>query len=132
MVNKLESSDEFKGISARSDSLALLKAIKKAFFHHESQKFGPHAMHNTMSMFYACQQNEHTTTEAYLKTVNNTVSVVSYCGGNLGRALELVNQVALERDMDIAAMSPAETDMLRWEAQDRYFAVAFLMGADKQ
>ena len=103
MLNKLESSDEFKAISARSDSIALLKAIKKVSFHHESQKFGPHAMHDAMSMFYTCRQSEHTTTEAYLETFNNTVSVVTYCGGNLGRALELANQMALERDEDINA-----------------------------
>ena len=43
-----------------------------------------------------------------------------------------MSQMALERDLDMAVMLPAETDMLRREAQDRYLAVAFLMGADKQ
>ena len=132
MINKLESSDEFRTISASSDSIALLKAIKKVSFHHESQKFGPHALHDAMTMFYTCRQSEHTSTEAYLETYNNTVSIVTYCGGSLGRALELGNQMALERDLDLESMTAAQTLALRQEAQDRYLAVAFLMGADKQ
>ena len=70
--------------------------------------------------------------EAYLKKLHNTVSVFTYCGGNLDRALKLGNQMALERDMDVATLTIAQIHVLQYEAQGRYLAVAFLMGAYKQ
>ena len=75
MITKLESTNEFKAINDSSDSTGLLKAIKKVSFHYESQKYGPLAMHDAITMFCTCRQGERTPTEAYLETFNNTVAI---------------------------------------------------------
>jgi hypothetical protein len=118
MINKLESTNEFKTISDSSDSIELLKAIKKVSFHYESQKYGPLAMHNAFIMFCTCRQDECTTIESYLETFNNTVAIVNYAGGKLGTAPELGNMLARERGLNIDTMSAADARALRLEAQD--------------
>ena len=132
MIYKLESTDEFETISANSDSIELLKAIKKVSFNYESQKFGPHALHEAMQVFYTCRQGERVTTESYLETFNNNVSIVTYCGGSLGTAKELGEALAIERKLVLATIDADTMKALRIEAQDRYLAVAFIMGADKK
>ena len=132
MINKLESTDTFDAISSTSDSIGLLKAIKSMSFNQESQKFSPHALHDAMTLFYTCRQGERTTTEAYLETFNNTTAIVSYCGGALGTARALGNELAKERGIDIDTATPETVKGLRVEAQERYLAVAFILGADKK
>ena len=133
MINKLESSEDFKEISDNSDSLALLKAIKKVSFHYESQKFGPQAMHESLIAFYNCKQDSRMTTDAYLEVFNNTVAIVEYCGGTIGTSIELERAMGRERGInDILTLDDDERRELQADAQERFLAVAFIMGADKQ
>ena len=112
----MELTDEFEAISANSDSIELLKVAKKVSFNYESQKFGPHALHEAMQMFYTCHQGERVTTGSYLETFNNTVAIITYCGGSRGTTKNLLGDaLALERKLVLATIDANMMKPIRLE-----------------
>jgi hypothetical protein len=83
MRQKIELLDTFDQMSLTGDGIGLLKAIKDIVFNFQSQKYLPHALHESTRRFYLCQQARHVTTAMYLEQFQNVVDVVEHSGGSL-------------------------------------------------
>jgi hypothetical protein len=127
MRQKVESLETFESTSAAYDGIGLLKAIKDVVFNFQSQKYLPHALHESTRRFYLCQQARHVTTTAYLEQFQNVVDVVEHSGGGIGHHPGIVKQVAHEKGKTMATVTEED----RKEAQERYLAVAFVLGSDR-
>jgi hypothetical protein len=75
MRQKVESLETFEAMSSTYDGIGLLKAIKDVVFNFQSQKYLPHALHESTRRFYLCQQARHITTTVYLEQFQNVVDV---------------------------------------------------------
>jgi hypothetical protein len=127
MRQKVESLETFESTSATYDGIGLLKAIKDVVFNFQSQKYLPHALHESTRRFYLCQQARHVTTTTYLEQFQNVVDVVEHSGGGVGHHPGIVKQIAQEKGKAVGAVTEEE----KKEAQERYLAVAFILGSDR-
>jgi hypothetical protein len=127
---KLESLDAFDAITAGGDGLALLKAIKDLVYNFQSQKYLPHALHESKRRFYLCAQSKFATTSTYLEQFQNTVDDIEHSGGTIGKDPGIMNSLAAKKGVDIGNMEPDALNDLAEEAQEQYLAVAFLLSAD--
>jgi len=100
-------------------------------FNFQSQKYVVHALHESKRRFYLCSQGKHLTTQAYLELFQNMHDVIVHSGGSIGHEPGIEAAVAAETGAVIATMTKAQGDALSKTAQERYLAVAFLLGSDR-
>jgi hypothetical protein len=131
MKQKLEASDDFEDIALEQNGLELLKAIKNIVFQFQSQKYLPHALHESKRRFYQCHQSKYTTTAQYLEQFQNLVDVIEHSGGSIGVDGGTIKSVATERGIDLDTATDTTKALLKDVAQQRYLAVAFLLGSDR-
>lgn len=127
MRQMIESLEGFEKMSVTGDGIGLLKAIKDIVFNFQSQKYLPHALHESAHRFYLCQQSKYATTATYLEQFQNIIDVVEHSGGSIGHHPGILNQVALEKGKEVDKMTEED----KKEAQERYLAVAFVLGSDR-
>lgn len=127
MRQKLEALVEFEALSAEGNGIALLKAIKALTYNFQSQKYLPHALHESKRRFYIHSQGQHVTTQAYLEQFQNIVDVIEHSGGGIGSEPGIDSIIAKEKGKQVNELTPADKS----EAQDRYLAVAFILGSDR-
>ena len=126
MRQRIEALDEFDKMSTDDDGIALLIAIKAQTFNFQSQKYLPHAMHETKRRFYFFSQGK-LTTQMYHEQFQNLVEVIETIKGNIGVDPGIELLVATELKKNVGLLTNAE----KKDAQDRYLAVAFLLGSDR-
>jgi hypothetical protein len=131
MRQRIEALDTYETISINADGLGLLKAIKDLVYNFQSQKYLPHALHESKRRFYFCTQGRTTTISAYLEQFQNVVDVIEHSGGSVGNDPGILAALAAEKKQAIAEMSTADKESLRKEAQEQYLAVAFLLSSDR-
>ncbi len=131
MRQKLEGLDGFGAMSATGSGIDLLKAIKDIAFNFQSQKYLPHALHESKRRFYLCSQGRLATTQAYLEQFQNVVDVIEHSGGLLGFEPGVVRDIATEKGYDEDNLTEAQKDEVRIEGKNRYLAVAFILGSDR-
>jgi hypothetical protein len=127
MRQKLEALSEFEAFSAEGNGIALLKAIKALTYNFQSQKYLPHALHESKRRFYIQSQGRHVTTQAYLEQFQNIVDVIEHSGGGIGSEPGIDLLIAEEKGKEVNQLTAADKS----EAQDRYLAVAFILGSDR-
>ena len=126
MRQKLEALDNFNTIKAEGNGVDLLKAIKSLTFNFQSQKYLPHSIHESKRRFYLFSQGKMTTV-AYHEQFLNIVEVISTIDGSIGVDPGTQKMVAREKGKTLADLTDAD----RLEAEERYLAVAFILGADR-
>jgi hypothetical protein len=131
MRSKLEGLDRFEKISSDGDGLELLKAIKEIVYQFQSQKYLPHSLHESKQRFYQCTQGKYLTAAQYLEKFQNIVDVIEQTGGSVGVDPGIESALITEKGMDATKMSADEVEENKKDAQGRYLAVAFLLGADR-
>ena len=131
MRQRIEALDTFAEMSRKGDGVGLLKALKAAAFNFQSQKNLEHALHESKRRFYMCSQGKYNTTQAYLETFQNTVDVVEHSGGQLGLDPGTIKAILEEKNLNLDDMDDNEIKSLHKEAQEKYLAVAFVLGADR-
>ena len=131
MRQKVEALGNFETMSSDGDGLELLRAIKDMSFNFQSQKYVPHSLHESKHRFYMCSQGRHLTTQAYLEYFQNMVDVIEHSGGSIGHKPGIERAIAAETGAVIDSMTVEQRDNLKKEAQDRYLAVAFMLGSDR-
>ena len=132
MQAKLKADDAFDGLKANSDSLGLIKVIKQLSYNSESQKYELQLLYEATKQFYNCRQEPRMTAQIYLERFNNALDVVEYCGGTVGVDKGLIAKLATARGEDIATLTSLQLKVLEIDSRERYLAVAFLLGADRQ
>jgi hypothetical protein len=125
MRQRLEALDEFAYIKANGDCIRLLKAIRSLTFNFQSQKFLPHSIHEARRRFYLFSQGK-LPTATYYEQFLNIVEVIESIDGNIGMDPGIEEIVTTEKGRDVTAMTDAD----RLEAQQRYLAVALVLGSD--
>jgi hypothetical protein len=128
---KIQASDNYETMSTEGDRLDLLKAIKGLVFNFESQKYLPHALHESKHHFYLCQQKQHAATQAYLEQFQNIVDVIEHSGGSVGNEPGIMKLLATEKKMVMSTITQAERLEIKKEAHEQYLAAAFLLGSDR-
>jgi hypothetical protein len=131
MRHKIEALDVYETISTDADGLGLLKAMKDLVYNFQSQKYLPHALHESKRRFYFCAQGRLATTSAYMEQFQNVIDVIEHSGGSIGDDPGILQGLAAEKEKDLKGMSPNELSELKKEAQEQYLAVAFLLSADR-
>jgi len=62
----------------------------------QSQKYLPHAIHESVHRFYLLQQSKTDTATAYLDNFTNTVKVITATGESIGDHKEILQAVSKE------------------------------------
>ena len=122
---------DIEDINEKLDGLRLLKAIKGIVYVFHTQKYLPHAVHESVRRFYCLQQGKTITPAAYQQQFINIVDVIETTGGSIGNHLELLKSVANEEGIDVDKATPTELQRLRAASKERYLAVAFILSADR-
>ena len=118
-------------IDEKLDGLRLLKAIKGIVYVFHTQKYLPHAIHESLRRFYCLQQGKTVTTAAYQQQFINIVDVIDATGGSIGDHKEILKSVADEEGIDVDTATAAQLKKLQVAAKERYLAVAFILNADQ-
>jgi hypothetical protein len=128
---RIEALDNYQDMTNQSDSIKLLKSIKSLVFNFESQKYRPLAIHEGMKRFYSIYQDKHATCQSYLEKFQNCVDVLDHCGGSIGHIPGLVNATLMDNNIDFLTASKEEMADAVKASQDKYLAVAFILGSDR-
>ena len=116
----------------KSDSLALLKAIRSAMTGFTRRIYPAVAIHNLMKDFYTYKQGRNMTNQEYYDEFTVLVAVVEDFDGSIGvNHPRLQEEVLQEMAVDKSAPTITETEMAHKIAREQYLATAFLYGADK-
>ena len=126
MRQRIEALDSFDKMSSDGDGIALLIAIKGQTFNFQSQKYLPHAMHETKRRFYFFSQGK-STMQMYHEQFQNLVQVIETIKGSIGVDPGIEQLVATDLKKDIALLTEADKKV----AQERYLAVVFILRADR-
>jgi hypothetical protein len=86
----------YEDIDEKLDGLQLLLAIKGIVYMFQSQKYLPHAIHESVHRFYLLQQSKTDTAAAYLDNFTNIVEVITATGGSIGDHKEILQAVSKE------------------------------------
>jgi hypothetical protein len=122
MQATVEADAGFNALSMSNDGIELLKIIKKVSFNFQSQKYLPHAVHEAKRRFFLINQGRQSTMQDYLEQWMNHIDVIKMIGVHIAPDESVVAEVAAGNPV-----TPAH----RVEATERYYAVAFLLGIDR-
>ena len=132
MRAKLESQDEYKWITDKSDAVELLKLIRGVAFNFQSQKYNVLSLHESVQHFYVQCQGEHMTCQAYLEQFNNNKDIVEHCRGTIGAHPGLIAEQLTEMGTDWDNVDEAQLVTTTNETKEAYMVVAFLMNSDRR
>jgi len=96
MLAALKGLPTYEDIDEKLDGLQLLLAIKGIVYMFQSQKYLPHAIHESVHRFYLLQQSKTDTAAAYLDNFTNIVEVITATGGSIGDHKEILQAVSKE------------------------------------
>jgi hypothetical protein len=113
----------FNPILISNDGIELLKIIKQEAYNFQSQKYLAHAVHEEKQRFFMLNQGPQSTVQEYLEQWMNHVDVLKLARVNIAP-----NESIAE---ELAGAGNAVTAVHQLEATERYYAVAFLLGADR-
>jgi hypothetical protein len=126
MRQKLEAFKGFDDISSAGDGIRLLEAIKTLTYNYQSQKYLPHAIHETKRRFYTFGQGK-SSTVYYHEQFLNIVEVLDTIKAPVGIDAGLFALVAEEKKKTVEQL----TDTEHAEVREWYLATAFMLGADR-
>jgi hypothetical protein len=131
MRQRLEALPSFNTMSTKGDSIGLLKAIKSLVYNFQSQKYLPHSLHLAAQQFYNCKQSKRMTTQSYIEEFQSRVDVIKESGGSIGHSPEMVKRLCKQKGTPLKDMDRAATLVIQKESEERYLAVAIMIGADR-
>ena len=132
MRARLEGSVGFEKYSKEKDVLMLLKEIKQLMFCSDTVKYSLHALRNAHKRFNSCEQGRTATPNEYLQQFTNYVDVITYSGGEVGTDPKTITMVATEMGLDHETTTKENKLKINAEAKERYLAICFFLGADRQ
>eukprot|EP00978_Attheya_sp_CCMP212_P023259 scaffold70854_cov34-Attheya_sp.AAC.1 len=106
--------------------LELLRMIKDLVFNFQSQKYLPLALDESKARFYHCKQGKYSTPQVYLEQFQNMVDVIEHSGGTISDEPGVVNMIMTDRNLDMAAIPPADLAVIMEEAREQCLAMSFL------
>ena len=129
--NRLEALNTYETMKQESDGLELLVAIKDLLYNVQDRKYVPLSIHLTKRQFYLNSQGWSTSVAAYYEQFNNIIEMLEHCGASLGEDDGIITKVLKHHNIEPAAAAATQKENARIEAQEWYYGLAFLMGADR-
>ena len=129
--NRLEALNTYETMKQESDGLELLIAIKDLLYNVQDRKYVPLSIHLAKRQFYLNSQGRSTSGAAYYEQFNNIIDMMEHCGASLGEDDGIITKVLEHNDIDPTAATATQKENARIEAQEWYYGLAFLMGADR-
>ena len=128
--NRLEALNTYETMKQESNGLELLVAIKDLLYNVQDRKYTPLSIHLAKRQFYLNSQGRSTSVAAYYEQFNNTIDMLEHCGASLGEDDSIITKVLEHHDIDPTTATATQKENTRIEAQEWYYGLAFLMGAD--
>ena len=66
----------------------------------------------------------------YYEQFNNIIDILEHCGASLGENEGIITKVLEHHDIDVTTATATQRENARIEAQQWYYGLVFLMGAD--
>ena len=129
--NRLEALNTYETMKQESNGLELLVAIKDLLYNVQDRKYTPLSIHLAKRQFYLNSQGRSTSVAAYYEQFNNTIDMLEHCGASLGEDDGIITKVLEHHDIDPTTATATQKENARIEAQEWYYGLAFLMGADR-
>jgi hypothetical protein len=114
-----------------TDSIALLKGIQAEMTGFRNKQYLTHGLHKSMKDFYGLAQGKHRNNQEYYDKFNSMVLAAEDSGVSVGAHPAAIQEVLNLNAVDPDNPTTNERALDTKTARDRYFAVAFLLGADK-
>ena len=129
--NRLEALNTYETMKQESNGLELLVAIKDLLYNVQDRKYTPLSIHLAKRQFFLNSQGRSTSVAAYYEQFNNTIDMLEHCGASLGEDDGIITKVLEHHDIDPTTATATQKENARIEAQEWYYGLAFLMGADR-
>ena len=129
--NRLEALNNYETMKQDSNGLALLIAIKDLLYNVQYRKYVPLSIHLAKRQFYLNSQGRSVSVANYYEQFNNTIDMLEHCGASLGEDDGIITKVLEHHDIEPSTATPTQKENARIEAQEWYYGLAFLMGADR-
>ena len=129
--NRLEALNNYETMKQDSNGLALLIAIKDLLYNVQDRKYVPLSIHLAKRQFYLNSQGRSVSVANYYEQFNNTIDMLEHCGASLGEDDGIITKVLEHHDIEPSTATATQKENARIEAQEWYYGLAFLMGADR-
>ena len=129
--NRLEALNTYETMKQDSNGLELLVSIKDLLYNVQDRKYTPLSIHLAKRQFYLNSQGRSTSVAGYYEQFNNIIDMLEHCGASLGEDEGIITKVLEHHDIDVRTKTPTQKENARIEAQEWYYGLAFLMGADR-
>ena len=128
--NRLEALNSYKTKKQDSNGLELLVAIKDLLYNVQDRKYVPLSIHLAKRQFYLNSQGRSVSVANYYEQFNNTIDMQEHCGASLGEDDGIITKVLEHHDIEPSMAMATQKENMWIEAQEWYYGLAFLMGAD--
>ena len=125
--NRLEALNTYETMKQESNGLELLVAIKDLLYNVQDCKYVPLSIHLAKQQFYL----NSTSVAGYYEQFNNIINMLEHCGASLGEDDGIITKVLEHHDIEAATATATQKENAQIEAQEWYYGLAFLMGADR-
>ena len=129
--NRLEALNNYETMKQDSNGLALLIAIKDLLYNVQDRKYVPLSIHLAKRQFYLNSQGCSVSVANYYEQFNNTIDMLEHCRASLGEDDGIITKVLEHHDVEPSTATATQKENARIEAQEWYYGLAFLMGADR-
>ena len=125
--NRLEALNTYETMKQESNGLELLVAIKDLLYNVQDHKYVPLSIHLAKRQFYL----NSTSIAGYYEQFNNIINMLEHCGASLGEDDGIIMKVLEHHDIEAATATATQKENARIKAQEWYYSLAFLIGADR-
>ena len=129
--NRLEALNTYETMKQESNGLELLVSIKDLLYNVQDHKYAPLSIHLAKRQFYLNSQGWSTSVAGYYEQFNNIIDMLEHCGASLGEDEGIIKKILEHHDIDVRTATPTQKENAQIEAQEWYYGLAFLMGADR-
>jgi hypothetical protein len=129
--SRLRGFADYPTYSQGGDSLTLLKGIRAEMTGFRNKQYLSHALHKTMHDFYSLTQGKQRNNQEYYDEFNSMVLTAEESGATIGAHPGSFNNIILNSAVDPLNPTNKERAAAIKKANERYLAVAFLLGADR-
>jgi Zinc knuckle len=129
---KIESAPNHEALQNAGDPIGLLLNIQSIMFNHQTSKYLPHAIHESLKSLYQFEQDSKTAAPEYYRLFKDMLNVVEHNGGTFGKNEGAINACLRDKNIDPDKATDAQKEQAEIDAKGRAEAVAFLLGADEE
>ena len=130
MRQKIKAHRNFNAAEQTSDAIVLLRIIRDCMYQVQTNRNKYHMIHEAKRNFYLFSQGKRSC-DVYFRQFKGLLRVADQVGASLGMEQQAIQEILAEDANDPANPTDAETVAAVQKSQDMYFAVALIMGADR-